>query len=122
MSDVILKMLDLHKHFGNHEVLKGIDLNVRRGEVLVIIGPSGSGKSTLLRCLNFLEEYDSGTVWLEGTPMGFHAETGGKRRRASESDINRMREQIGMVFQSFNLWGHMTVLGNIIEAPIYVRG
>lgn len=121
-SEPMVRVRNLHKWFGPLHVLNDVSFDVQSGEKICIIGPSGSGKSTLLRCLNFLEEYDSGTVWLEGTPMGFHAETGGKRRRASESDINRMREQIGMVFQSFNLWGHMTVLGNIIEAPIYVRG
>src|SRR5262249_32014074 len=101
-------------------VLKDIDLDVRLGEKICIIGPSGSGKSTLLRCLNFLEEPDGGTVRLDGVPVGFLENAGGQRRRDSEANINRMRQSVGMVFQSFNLWAHMTVLRNILDAPIHV--
>jgi polar amino acid transport system ATP-binding protein len=118
----MVRVRNLHKWFGPLHVLNDVSFDVQSGEKICIIGPSGSGKSTLLRCLNFLEEHDAGTIWLEGLPMGFREEADGKRRRASESEINRMRESIGMVFQSFNLWGHKTVLGNIIEAPIHVRG
>src|SRR5262245_22059167 len=121
-SEPMVRVRNLHKWFGPLHVLNDVSFDVHSGEKICIIGPSGSGKSTLLRCLNFLEEHDAGTIWLEGLPMGFHDEADGKRRRASESEINRMRESIGMVFQSFNLWGHKTVLGNIIEAPIHVRG
>jgi polar amino acid transport system ATP-binding protein len=117
----IIKVQNLHKRFGPLHVLKGVEFTVAAGEKICIVGPSGSGKSTLLRCINFLEEPDEGMVWLDGAPMGF-VETGGKRRRASESEINRLRASVGMVFQSFNLWGHMTVLGNITEAPVNVRG
>ncbi len=121
-AEPMVRVRNLHKWFGQLHVLNDISFDVQTGEKICIIGPSGSGKSTLLRCLNFLEEHDAGTIWLEGLPMGFHEEANGKRRRATESEINRMRESIGMVFQSFNLWGHMTVLGNIIEAPMRVRG
>jgi len=116
----IIRVKDLHKWFGDLHVLDSIDLEVQAGEKICIIGPSGSGKSTLLRCINFLEEPTDGMVWVDGKPMGF-AGTGQERRRLPESEVNRMRASLGMVFQSFNLWGHMTVLGNIIEAPIQVR-
>src|SRR4051795_4813429 len=106
MSDVILKMLDLHKHFGDHEVLKGIDLNVTRGEVVVIIGPSGSGKSTLLKCLNFLEEYDQGEILFQGKLVGYVKNHRGMLRRAPEVQTNALRATMGMVFQSFNLFPH----------------
>jgi polar amino acid transport system ATP-binding protein len=121
-AEPMVRVRNLHKWFGPLHVLNDISFDVQTGEKICIIGPSGSGKSTLLRCLNFLEEHDAGTIWLEGVPMGFHEAADGGRRRATESEINRMRESIGMVFQSFNLWGHMTVLGNIIEAPIHVHG
>jgi len=96
-------------------------MEVRPGEKICIVGPSGSGKSTLLRCINFLEEAQAGMIWLDGQPMGYLEDGQGKRRRAGEADINRMRASVGMVFQSFNLWNHMTVLKNIVEAPIHVR-
>src|SRR5918994_5199343 len=118
----IIRIMDLHKRFGQLHVLKGINLDVHQGEKICIIGPSGSGKSTLLRCINFLEEPDAGMIWLDGEPMGFVETAPGQRRRAPEADINRMRAAVGMVFQSFNLWSHMTVLGNIVEAPIHVLG
>jgi len=116
----IIRVRNLHKRFGALHVLKGIEMSVAAGEKICIVGPSGSGKSTLLRCINFLEEPDEGMVWLDGAPMGF-VEAAGKRRRASEAEINRLRASVGMVFQNFNLWGHMTVLGNITEAPVNVR-
>jgi len=118
----IIRIQNLHKHFGGLHVLKGIDLAVEAGEKICIVGPSGSGKSTLLRCINFLEEPDDGMVWVDGAPMGFLQTADGKRKRASESEVNRLRAGVGMVFQNFNLWGHMTVLRNIIEAPMNVRG
>jgi polar amino acid transport system ATP-binding protein len=116
----MIKVQNLHKHFGALHVLKGIDLEVAAGEKICIIGPSGSGKSTLLRCLNYLEEPDEGMVLLEGVPVGGSENPSG-RRRMPGSGINGVRASIGMVFQNFNLWSHMTVLNNIIEAPIYVR-
>jgi polar amino acid transport system ATP-binding protein len=119
----MIKVRNLHKHYGALHVLKGIDLEVAPGEKICIIGPSGSGKSTLLRCLNYLEEPDEGTILLDGTPVGGTTDSAsGRRRRAPDRALNAVRASIGMVFQNFNLWSHMTVLNNIIEAPIYVRG
>jgi polar amino acid transport system ATP-binding protein len=118
----IIRIAGLHKRFGPLHVLRGVDLEVHPGEKICIIGPSGSGKSTLLRCINFLEEPDAGMIWLDGKPMGFIEDGQGHRRRAAEGDVNRMRASVGMVFQSFNLWSHMTVMNNIVEAPIYVSG
>jgi polar amino acid transport system ATP-binding protein len=118
----IIKIEGLCKSFGGLTVLKAIDLEVHAGEKICIIGPSGSGKSTLLRCINLLEEPEAGMIWLDGSPMGFRVDAKGRRVRAAESEVNRMRTTVGMVFQSFNLWTHMTVLGNIIEAPVHVRG
>jgi polar amino acid transport system ATP-binding protein len=107
----------LYKRFGDLEVLKGVDLTIGAGEVFTIIGPSGSGKSTLLRCINFLEEPTSGWIYIDGTPIGYRPLPNGSRRRDTQRNINRMRRDTGMVFQSFNLWPHKTVLENIIEAP-----
>jgi polar amino acid transport system ATP-binding protein len=118
----IIRVQNLHKWFGGQHILKGINLDVRSGEKICIMGPSGSGKSTLLRCLNFLEEPTEGMVFLDDQPMGFVEDSNGKRRRDTEANINRMRARVGMVFQSFNLWTHMTVLSNIIEAPVHVNG
>ncbi|HZS33309.1 MAG TPA: amino acid ABC transporter ATP-binding protein [Methylomirabilota bacterium] len=118
----ILQVAGLHKWFGALHVLRGIDLDVQPGEKVCVIGPSGSGKSTLLRCINFLEEPERGTVLIDGEPVGFVEERGGRRRREAEATINRRRTKIGMVFQSFNLWTHMTVLQNLVEGPVYVKG
>ena len=117
----IVQIARLHKWFGSLHVLRGIDMDVQPGEKVCIIGPSGSGKSTLLRCINFLEEPQRGTVLIDGEPMGFIEEPGGRRRREPEATINRRRAKIGMVFQSFNLWTHMTVLQNLLEGPVYVK-
>ena len=110
----------LTKRFGDHTILKGIDLVVEARQVIAIIGPSGSGKSTVLRCLNFLEAPTSGDITIDGKLLGYTATASG-RRRLPEADLNRQRAEIGMVFQQFNLWPHRTVLENIIEAPILVR-
>jgi polar amino acid transport system ATP-binding protein len=118
----ILRVQGLHKWFGPLHVLQGIDMEVHAGEVVCIIGASGSGKSTLLRCINFLEEPERGQVWVGGEPIGYTVDASGRRRRDSDARINRFRARIGMVFQSFNLWPHMTALGNVVEAPIRVRG
>jgi polar amino acid transport system ATP-binding protein len=118
----IIQVAGLHKWFGALHVLRGIDLEVNWGEKVCIIGPSGSGKSTLLRCINFLEEPQRGSIVLDGEPMGFVEGPAGQRRREPERTINRRRARIGMVFQSFNLWTHMTVVQNLIEAPVYVKG
>jgi polar amino acid transport system ATP-binding protein len=121
-GQAVVKVEDLHKSFGALEVLKGIDFEVDRGEVVCIIGPSGSGKSTLLRCVNLLEIPERGRIYLEGHLIGFRQTAGGRLVKAPEREINRARSEIGMVFQQFNLWPHKTVLGNLIEAPIRVRG
>ena len=112
----------LHKWFGALHVLKGIDLEVQKSEVVCIIGPSGSGKSTFLRCINFLERPDAGKVFIDGQQMGSGETAPGGRPRRRESRLNRMRSQVGLVFQEFNLWPHMTALQNIVEAPIHVKG
>lgn len=121
-SGSIIRVQNLHKWFGRLHVLKGINLEVRAGEKICVMGPSGSGKSTLLRCLNFLEEPTEGSVFLEDLAVGYIEDADGTRRRDSETNINHMRARMGMVFQNFNLWTHMTVMRNIVEAPIYVGG
>ena len=110
----------VHKRFGRVEVLKGITLDVPRGDVLCVLGPSGSGKTTLLRCINHLEKIDSGRVWVDGELVGYR-QVGGKLHELREAEVARKRAQIGMVFQRFNLFAHMTALENVSEAPIRVR-
>jgi polar amino acid transport system ATP-binding protein len=110
----------VRKRFRRTEVLKGIDLDVRRGEVLCLIGPSGSGKSTFLRCVNHLEQIDDGRIYVDGELIGY-AERGDALHELHERDVCRQRAAIGMVFQRFNLFPHMTALENIVEAPIRVR-
>jgi len=117
----LVQIRGVHKAFGTLEVLKGIDLDVAAGEVVVILGPSGSGKSTLLRCINHLEEIDRGSIEVDGEQIGYVLR-GGRLHRLSMGASVRQRRQIGMVFQSFNLYPHMTALQNIIEAPVGVHG
>ncbi|MEZ5810580.1 MAG: amino acid ABC transporter ATP-binding protein [Rhizobiaceae bacterium] len=112
---------NLQKNYGALEVLRDINITVNKGEVVSIIGPSGSGKSTMLRCINYLEQPTGGSIWLDGQPVGFEEE-GGKRRPMKAAKLNEIRAEIGMVFQHFNLWPHMTVQQNLIEAPMIVRG
>ncbi len=112
---------DVHKSFGHVEVLKGIDLVVERGQVMVIVGPSGSGKSTFLRCINHLEKIDRGWLAVDGELVGYR-EHGGKLYELREKEVARKRAEIGMVFQRFNLFPHLTALGNVVEAPIRVKG
>jgi polar amino acid transport system ATP-binding protein len=112
----------LTKRFGDHIVLKGIDLDVAEREVVAIIGPSGSGKSTVLRCINFLEAPSSGEIHVDGRLVGYTMRPDGTRARMRERELNRQRSVTGMVFQQYNLWPHRTVLQNIIEAPMLVRG
>ncbi len=105
----MIQIKDLHKSYGSNEILKGIDLRVKKSEVVVVIGPSGSGKSTLLRCVNYLEVPTSGTIAINGETI------------TRKTNINRIRAEVGMVFQHFNLFPHMTVLDNVTVAPINVR-
>jgi polar amino acid transport system ATP-binding protein len=119
----MLEMSGVVKSFGTHTVLHGVSLSVSVGETVVVIGPSGSGKTTLLRCINLLEEYEQGTVAVDGEPVGYLADARtGVRQRLPERDIAAAREKIGIVFQSYNLFPHMTVLENIVVAPIRVKG
>lgn len=114
---IMVELRELHKYFGKNEVLKGINLKVKKSEVVVIIGPSGSGKSTLLRCVNLLEEPTSGEVFVENELLNNTS----LKQKAYQKHLNRIRTEVGMVFQQFNLFPHMTVLGNIIEAPMLVK-
>lgn len=114
-----LELTDIRKSFGDLEVLKGISLSVEKGEVISIIGASGSGKSTLLRCVNMLEIPQSGTMRFRDSQVDFASVSSGK---VAESNVNMLRTKIGMVFQSFNLWPHLTVLENVTEAPVQVLG
>jgi polar amino acid transport system ATP-binding protein len=111
----------VRKSFGRVEVLRGIDLTVESGEVMCVVGPSGSGKSTFLRCINHLEKIDGGRLWVDGELVGYR-QAGNVLHELRESEIARKRAEIGMVFQHFNLFPHMTVLGNVVEAPLRVRG
>jgi polar amino acid transport system ATP-binding protein len=117
----LIQVRDLRKRFGKLEVLRGVSFDVKRGEVLAIIGPSGSGKSTLLRCLNFLEAYEAGQVLFDGTLVGYRKDASDRLRPDSERNIRRVRARMGMVFQSFNLFPHKTVLENVIEGPVVVQ-
>jgi polar amino acid transport system ATP-binding protein len=118
-----LEIRGLVKSFGPQPVLRGIDLDVASGDVVVVVGPSGSGKSTLLNCINFLEPFQQGTIRVGGQSVGYKTDAQtGRRVRQPEIELNALRARIGMVFQHFNLFPHMTVLGNLIEAPVHVRG
>jgi ABC-type polar amino acid transport system ATPase subunit len=117
MPEPIIKVHGLHKYFGPLHVVRGVDLEVMPGEVVVIIGPSGGGKSTFLRCINFLEEPSAGTIEIDGVEI-----KASEPSRQQRQHIREIRQKAGMVFQQFNLFPHMTVLGNIIEAPITVKG
>jgi polar amino acid transport system ATP-binding protein len=130
MADVVKRPADavamvqaqnVHKRFGTLEVLKGIDLTVRRGEVMCLIGASGSGKTTFLRCVNHLEKINGGRLYVDGVLMGYR-EKGDKLYELHPRDAAKQRQDIGMVFQQFNLFPHMTVLQNIVEAPTRVKG
>ena len=115
-----VSLRDLHKRFGALEVLRGVSLEAAQGEVVSIFGSSGSGKSTLLRCINMLETPDLGTVSVDGETIRLVPARNGARRPADHRQVDRIRSRVGMVFQSFNLWSHMTVLENVIEAPVHV--
>src|SRR5436309_13491754 len=119
-TDPMVKAESVHKRFGRLEVLKGVSLEVQPGEVVCMIGASGSGKSTFLRCINHLERIDAGRLWVDGRLVGYR-QSGDKLYELRDAEVCRERSEIGMVFQRFNLFGHMTALENVIEAPIRVR-
>jgi len=121
MTVPMIEMRAVGKSFGTHQVLRGLDLEVARSEVVCLIGPSGSGKSTLLRCINFLESYDEGEVRIEGALIGYDVDADGRRRPMAPRRLRKMRCEIGMVFQHFNLWPHMTALQNVVEPLLRVR-
>ena len=116
----LMKARGVEKWFGKNHILRGVSLDVFRGEVVCIIGPSGSGKTTFLRCINHLERIDGGSIEVEGQLVGYKRTDNGTLQEDSEPNIARLRTQIGFVFQHFNLWPHMTVTQNIIEAPVRV--
>lgn len=118
---IVVRASNVKKSFGQNEVLKGINLEVHRGKVVVILGPSGSGKSTLLRTINHLESIDSGSIQVDGVQIGY-VEKNGRLEEAPYPVLAQQRRRIGMVFQSFNLFPHMTVLENVMEAPVHVHG
>jgi polar amino acid transport system ATP-binding protein len=117
----MVKAEGVHKRFGHVEVLKGIDLEVAPREVMCVIGPSGSGKSTFLRCINHLEKIDAGRIWVDGRLVGYR-EHGGKLHELHDREVAAQRRDIGMVFQRFHLFPHMTALENVIEGPVQVKG
>jgi polar amino acid transport system ATP-binding protein len=119
MTGTLLEISDLHKRYGNVEVLKGVDFTMNRGEVISIIGSSGSGKTTMLRCINMLEDFQGGTIRIDGQEIGYET-TNGVRRRKKERDIARQRAMTGMAFQQFNLFPHMTAAGNVMLGLIKV--
>jgi arginine/ornithine transport system ATP-binding protein len=121
-SNLKLQAIDIHKKFGSNEVLKGVSLEARAGDVISIIGSSGSGKSTFLRCMNLLEKPNAGRIIVAGEELKLVPDKHGELVAAEAKQLQRMRTKLAMVFQHFNLWAHMTVLQNIIEAPVHVLG
>ena len=121
-STLKLQATDIHKRFGDNEVLKGVSLQARAGDVISIIGSSGSGKSTFLRCLNLLEKPNQGRIVVAGEELKLQAGKHGELAAVDAQQLQRLRTKLAMVFQHFNLWAHMTVLQNIIEAPMHVMG
>jgi polar amino acid transport system ATP-binding protein len=121
MSEAMVKAEAVHKSFGRLQVLKGVSLEVKPGEVMCMLGPSGSGKSTFLRCINHLEKINAGRLWVDGELVGYR-QNGDKLYELRDSEVAKERSQIGMVFQRFNLFPHMNALQNVIEAPCLVKG
>jgi len=117
-----LEVRDIHKRYGQHEVLKGVSLTAHAGDVISIIGSSGSGKSTFLRCINLLERPHSGSIAVAGETLQLTLAKDGMLKASSEKQLQAMRCKLAMVFQHFNLWSHMTVLENVMEAPVHVLG
>ena len=117
-----LEVSDLHKSYGSHEVLKGVSLEAKAGDVISIIGSSGSGKSTFLRCINLLEQPNSGSIVLNGEALKLVASKHGGLKAVDPKQLQRLRSRLSMVFQHFNLWSHMTALENVMEAPVHVLG
>lgn len=117
-----LQVHDIHKRFGTHEVLKGVSLTAQAGDVISIIGSSGSGKSTFLRCINLLERPNSGSISVAGEALSLSQGADGLLQATQPRQLERLRTRLGMVFQHFNLWSHMTVLENVMEAPVQVMG
>ncbi len=117
-----LEVQDLHKRYGSHEVLKGVSLAAKAGDVISIIGSSGSGKSTFLRCINLLEQPHAGKILLNGEELKLVPGRDGALKAADSRQLQRMRSRLSMVFQHFNLWSHMSALENVIEAPVHVLG
>ena len=121
LQSPILKAVDIHKTFGSIEVLKGISLHAQAGDVISILGASGSGKSTFLRCMNLLEIPTSGDVIIAGEPVRWKGSRLRGQRSFDQRQVNRLRSDIGMVFQNFNLWSHMTILQNVMEGPLRIK-
>ncbi|MGA7811844.1 ABC transporter ATP-binding protein [Caballeronia sp.] len=120
--DTKLVVRDIHKRFGENEVLKGVSLSARAGDVISIIGSSGSGKSTFLRCINFLERPNAGEIVVDGEPVRTKTDSMGNLEVADHKQLQRVRTKLAMVFQHFNLWAHMTSIENVMEAPMHVLG
>lgn len=118
---VVVQLTDVRKSFGALEVLKGISFSAVKGEVISVLGSSGSGKSTMLRCVNMLEVPSSGSVAIEGEPIAVRSTRDGRTVPASNRQVERIRSRVAMVFQGFNLWPHMTILQNVMEAPVHVQ-
>lgn len=122
VSSIVLQGLDIHKSFGSNEVLKGVSVTAHKGDVISMIGSSGSGKSTFLRCLNLLEQPNAGRVVLESEELDLAPDKFGALKVRNQAQLQRLRSQVSMVFQHFNLWAHMTALENVMEAPVHALG
>jgi len=117
----MVEVKDLRKSYGSIDVLKTLSFDVEKGDVVVVLGPSGSGKSTLLRCINFLEDFQEGEIRIDGEMVGYRASTDGRRLPRSEAENAELRQNVGIVFQSFNLFPHRTALQNVMMGPVHVR-